>query len=434
MNTFDSDRTYTEICKETTECSRISIQLQTQVMDDHYILERYLSNSFEDEEEEVLDKVPQWSVDDVCQWLSSIGFSNFVDIFRSVGVDGDILLLLKDSCIKDDLEMSNGILRKRFQRELKSLKRRSDYSCCVGGEETAAFLSSISPDFREFTYNMISKDMTVEYMRKLSWEDLVDMLREAGVDNMVHQHKIYDALCSVSVSGDELVCSDESSVSSLPEYDVYVTHPRDSGAELASLIKMQLELRGLNVFLSNTREGSHCLSKECHKAIQNSKHFVLVLVPGALDSCKIGSDLKDKIREEITTALKADSKIVPVNADFQWPAPEELEPCVREVAYFNGVRWVHEYQKACLDKLEKFTVGDTLIKVTDSPLNLINRSLARSRRSSGRSTPLFIPSRRASETPMSQSVLTNMLMVPRNLRRSNLSIISNDSGHESHYM
>ena len=102
-------------------------------MDDHYILERYLSNSFE-EESEVLDKVPQWTVDDVCAWLATIGFADFIDVFKNVGVDGDILLLLKDSCMKDDLEMTNGILRKRFHRELRSLKRRSDYSCCIGGD------------------------------------------------------------------------------------------------------------------------------------------------------------------------------------------------------------------------------------------------------------------------------------------------------------
>ena len=164
------------------------------VMGDHYILERYLSHSleteelsFNDEEEEeeamvmrememFTEKVPQWTVEEVCDWLKTIGFGEFCDVFHKVGVDGDILLLLKDSCMREDLGMSNGILRKRFQRELRSLRKTSDYSCC-GAEETAEFLYTISPDFREFTYNLITHDMSVEHMIKLTREDLLDMLK-----------------------------------------------------------------------------------------------------------------------------------------------------------------------------------------------------------------------------------------------------------------
>ena len=55
--------------------------------------------------------------------------------------------------------------------------------------------------------------MTVGYMSKLAWEDLVDMLKEAGVDNMVHQHKIHDALFSTN-SSDDLASDENSSVTS----------------------------------------------------------------------------------------------------------------------------------------------------------------------------------------------------------------------------
>lgn len=37
-------------------------------------------------------------------------------------VDGDLLLLLTEKELKDDLNMKSGILRKRFLRELESLK------------------------------------------------------------------------------------------------------------------------------------------------------------------------------------------------------------------------------------------------------------------------------------------------------------------------
>jgi len=413
-------------------------------MGDHYILERYLSNTMENEDDNTrrfsvintvvyTEKVPSWSVEEVGAWLKTIGFGEYCDVFHRVGVDGDILLLLKDSCMKEDLEIKNGILRKRFQRELKNLKRISDYSCC-GAEDTARFLNNISPDFREFTYNLHTNDMTVEYMRKLSKEDLVDMMKKAGIDNMVHQQKIFEALCSSLACDLDQLQSDDSSLSSdgdgavsgsgtVNSYDVYLTCPRESGAELASLIRIELEIRGLTVFFSNCQEGSvQSLPQRLTKLIQNTKYFILVLVPGALDSCKTDSQCSDKLKEEIITAIQAGVTIVPVTADFQWPDPEELDPELRQVAYFNGVRWVHEYQTAGIDKLEKFIRGDSLLKV-DSPH--LARSKKSSRRSSGVSTPSLLSGSRRPSGLLSAS---NLLMVPGSLRKSNLSIISNDSG------
>ena len=419
-------------------------------MGDHYILERYLSHSLETEElsfnddpeeeaglvmrELFTEKVPQWTVKEVCDWLKTIGFGDFCDVFNKVGVDGDILLLLQDSSMKEDLEMTNGILRKRFQRELRNLRKTSDYSCC-GAEETAEFLHSISPDFREFTYNLMSRDMTVEHMTKLGRGDLTDMLKEAGIDNIVYQHRILEALESRMYDSD-LDNSGRLSEVSVPEsalYDVYLTCPRTAGAELASLIRMQLELRGFSVFCASDKStGASGLATKNVKMIQETKHFVLVLVPGALDSCKPESGVSDKLREEIVTALSAGVNIVPVNADFQWPAPDELEAAVKEVAYFNCVRWVHEYQEACINKLERFlrNNGEGFLRI-DSPFN--RRDLARSRKSSGFSTPSLPVSRRPSEAPLSTSLLTSMLTIPKGLRRSNMSLVSTDSGMESHF-
>ena len=415
-------------------------------MGDHYILERYLSNSLDDDDGDQFvddfkvvqtvmytDKVPQWTEQDVSTWLKKIGFADFCDIFRQVGVDGDILLTLKDSCMKEDLEMTNGILRKRFQRELRNLKKNTDYSCIPGGDEIATWLTGINQDFREFTYNLYSKDMSVESMMELSKEDLIDMLKAAGVDNIVHQHRIYEAVLreqehSFQSYGPNSPEQSESSLLSevtgnVMSSDVYITFARDAGPELASLIRMQLELAGFSVFLADNQHQS--LAPRNTKMIQNAKHFVLVLVPGALDSCKLSPNCSDKIKDEIQTALDAGSNIVPVVADFQWPSSEELDPEVREVAYFNNVRWVHEYQDECIRKLIRFLGGGNLLK-PDSPFK--GRSLARSRRSSGFSTPLSGPSRRPSEAPLSTSLLSSLLNVPRPLRRSNVSLVSCDSG------
>eukprot|EP00092_Neocalanus_flemingeri_P040516 GFUD01044121.1.p1 GENE.GFUD01044121.1~~GFUD01044121.1.p1 ORF type:complete len:392 (+),score=90.23 GFUD01044121.1:143-1318(+) len=368
--------------------------------------------------EEYFEQVPQWTVEDVVKWLKKVGFGEYVSVFEQCGVDGDILLLLKDKDIKEDLQMQNGILRKRFLRELKNLRKTSDYSSCDGAD-IADFLSTIGADFREYSYNLVSKDMSVDYMKKLGAADLQDMLKEVGVDNIVHQHKIVDAVISL----DEEFQSNDSSESSETSYDVYLTYPKSKGAELASLIKMQLELRGISVF-ADSHESAH-VSKTNLKLIQETKHFVLILPPSGLDSCLVQNRGSEKLRAELVAALAVEANIVPVVDNFQWPDQEELHEDVRAVSYFNCVRWVHDYQDACISKLERFLRGDNYLKV-DSPFSTMGRiSMARSRRSSGVSTPVG-KSRRSSD------MMTNLLMVPRSLRASKLSLVSNDSGLEAH--
>lgn len=370
-----------------------------------------------------LERVPEWGVADVVNWLRNVGFTNFVNNFEEVGVDGDILLLLKEKDIKEDLDMRNGIVRKRFLRELRKLKRNCDYSCC-NGTDTADFLSKVGDDFREYTYNLVSKDMSVDYMRKLGAADLQDMLKDVGIDNLVHQHRIVEAvLCD-----DEMFqCSDSSSHSSETTYDVYLTYPGSDGAELASLIRMQLEMRGISVHLTSPNS-LNCLNKQALKLIQETKHFVLVLPPGGLDDClqKAANSTAGgtcKLQAEIIAALGADVNIVPVTDNFQWPETEELHEDVRAICYFNSVRWVHDYQDACLNKIERFIRGDSMLKV-DSPFSTLSgRSpMPKSPRRSGLSTPSGVPRR------LSSPLLTNMLTVPRHLRNSSHSLVSNDSG------
>lgn len=391
---------------------------------DQYMLERYLGHAQGPQEQTLYtERVPQWTVDDVCLWLHHVGFTEYCEVFRQVGVDGDLLLPLKEKEIKEDLDMTNGIVRRRFLRELRNLKRRADYSC-VDAEEIADFLSSIQPDFREYTYNLHKKDMTLEHMAKLSKEDLSDMLKDSGVESMVHQHMIIESVMTSSL--DSSSCSSSSSEVSSPAvpYDVYLTSPVSRGAELCALIRIQLELRGITVYQSDLQDGPRHIDKRNVKLIQDTKHFVLVLPKDSLDLLlATNTDPDNKIRGEIVSALGAGVNIIPVtDHGFQWLAREDMHQDARDVPSYNSVRWVHEYQDACINKLEKFIRGgDSQLKV-DSPC--LCRSLARSRQSSGRSTPSLM-SRKSSANPLFQS-----LLVPRNinLRKSSLSLYSNDSG------
>merc|ERR1711913_272419 len=390
--------------------SALRAAVELSQMGEQYMLARYLSNNIQH-----TDRVPMWSVEDVCQWLQQTGFPELCQVFRQVGVDGDLLLPLREKELTEDLEMTNGIVRRRFLRELRNLKRMSDYTC-VDAEEIAEFLSGIQPDLREYTYNLYKADMTVESMAKLSKEDLMEMLKEAGVENKVHQVMIIDSLMLSPASSSSSPSSPDPSSSS---YDVYLTCPVRRGAELCSLIKINLERRGISVFHSDTA------TRRNDKIIQDCQHFVLVLPKDSLDCMKLShTETDNKIRAEIVTALEAEVNIIPVtDHGFQWLAKEDMHEDVRDVPSYNSVRWVHEYQDACITKLDKFIRGggDTQLKI-DSPY--LCRSLARSSQSSGRSTPLGM-SRKSSATPFSSNLLH-----PRNisLRKSSLSLYSNDSG------
>merc|ERR1711879_260868 len=103
-----------------------------------------------------------------------------------------MLLQLTDIEIKDDIGIKNGILRKRFIRELKELKKTADYTSCDGGL-TANSLLRVGPEYRGYTYSLIQGELSLDLMQRLSAADLEDMLKDCGVESAIHRHKIIDA-------------------------------------------------------------------------------------------------------------------------------------------------------------------------------------------------------------------------------------------------
>jgi len=323
-------------------------------------------------------EVPLWTVEEVASWVSRTGFHDYSPAFRECGVDGDMLLQLTDTEIKDDIGITNGILRKRFIRELRELKKTADYTSCDGGL-TANFLGRVGPEYRGYTYSLILGELSLDLMQsgRLSSNDLEDMLKDCGVESAIHRHKIVDAV--VNGTDDD---SFADSLYSEPPWvpDVYLSYPSRNGGELASLIQKQLERRGLSIYVDP--HDSPLLSESSLNQIRESRHMVLVLPTGGLDSCHVEGDL---LHAELVAALAAGSKIIPVTADFQWPSLDEMPSSIRDIASFNSVRWVHDYQDACLDKLDRFIRGEEGSLKVDSPNS--------TRKGSGRSTPssLLLP-------------------------------------------
>ena len=61
-------------------------------------------------------------MDDVCQWLTQEGLGRFIEIFRDNAVDGDCLLTLDNTLLKDDLGISALGHRSRIMKRVLALK------------------------------------------------------------------------------------------------------------------------------------------------------------------------------------------------------------------------------------------------------------------------------------------------------------------------
>jgi len=348
--------------------------------------------------------VPIWTNEDVLSWVRRAGFSAFAEAFKESEVDGDLLLQLDENNLKNDLGIENGILRKRFSRELTNLKKSADYAC-VDRLGVVNFLSSI--DQKSYAYGMILQDMSPEFMRRLSSTDLSDMLKEAGVVNAVHRHQIIEA----ALGQPDMIIED--TITDMLMFDVYIAQAglNHGSSELASLLAVHLQLRGLSLFnpadhldmVQRICDTESCVLTANDQALKRCKNIVLVLGQGALDGCIGDIHCKDKLHKQVKAALQTkDCNIIPVvEADFQFPDPEELPEDMRALCYFNSVRWVHDYQDACVDKLERFIRGEAFLKTMNygninvngsrSP-NVMNMSYStqtssRSRTDSGRSSP-----------------------------------------------
>lgn len=59
------------------------------------------------------------------------------------------------------------------------------------------------------------------------------------------------------------------------------------------------------------------------------------------------------VSQEIVAALSSNCNIIPIIDNFTFPEADELPEDMRQVCHFNAVRWIHDYQDACVDKLER---------------------------------------------------------------------------------
>jgi hypothetical protein len=137
------------------------------------------------------------------------------------------------------------------------------------------------------------------------------------------------------------------------------------------LYLVHLQLRNFTVFIDVERLEAGKFDNNLLQSISQAKYFLLVLTPNALDRCLGDDERKDWVHREIVAALESNCKIIPIIDNFQWPLPEDLPEDMRAVCYFNGVRWVHDYQVRVLVKLSMLNLF-----FSNFPNFYVNRTLA----------------------------------------------------------
>uniref|UniRef100_A0A8C0QN86 NAD(+) hydrolase SARM1 n=1 Tax=Chelonoidis abingdonii TaxID=106734 RepID=A0A8C0QN86_CHEAB len=272
----------------------------------------------------ILPTVSSWKPTEVQTWLQQTGFNKYCQSFLEHEVDGDLLLRLTETDLREDLGMASSIIRKRFFRELTELKTYAIYSTC-DRSNLADWLGSVDPKFRQYTYNLVTCGIDRNFLHRVTEEQLQEDCR---IDVGFHRMRILSA-----ARGKALLFS----------------APLSHG--------VHLQLHGFSVFIDVEKLEAGKFEDKLIQSVMSARNFVLVLSPNTLDKCMGDPDRKDWVHKEIVTALSCGKNIIPVADHFEWPDPQDLPEDMRAVLKFNGIKWSHEYQEATIEKIIRFLQG-----------------------------------------------------------------------------
>ncbi|XP_061137133.1 NAD(+) hydrolase SARM1 [Syngnathus typhle] len=290
--------------------------------------------------------VPNWKTCEVQTWLQQVGFSAYCDRFQELQVDGDLLLNITEQELSTDLGMTAGLCRKRFLRDLRVLKTYANYATC-DPHNMADWLTEADPRYRQYTYGFVQSGVDRDNIQSLTDQQL---LHDCHVLNGVHRAKI------LAVSRKPLKpCSTDAQPAGP---DVFISYRRTTGSQLASLLKVHLQVRGFSVFIDVEKLEAGKFEDKLIQSVQRARNFILVLSANALDKCMGDTAMKDWVHKEIVTALGGKKNIVPVTDYFVWPDPMSLPEDMRSILNFNGIKWSHEYQEASIEKILRFLKGN----------------------------------------------------------------------------
>ena len=260
--------------------------------------------------------VIQWDPLEVSAWLASRGFQT------DLQVSGDVLLELSEKEIRHFV--GNGIVRKRLARDLRNLKKSLNYTNSEA-EQTAEVLASSSLDLVEHTHRLVTSGLSVEHI------DLVDniplRLTEAGIENNLQLMKIQALL--------------EREQNKL-KGKVHITCDSRSQT-FGSLVDIYLKLRGFQT--TGMRDDSRKESDS--ERILDSECLVVVMTnTECLQTSEEG--IQDALQNGLTVVLVVEERL-------------NLNEVSWNLEDVKVVRWIHDYQGAVIDRIEKIiNTGKTL--------------------------------------------------------------------------
>ena len=286
-------------------------------------------------------------------WISDINLPKLAPFFKDSFVTGNMLV---DITVEElqSLGCKNVLICRWLLQRVKELRCRADFSM-KDPEHICRWLVAIGQELAVYKVDFMRSGVTREIIPLITNEVLEDM----GVSQAIHRLKILLAIEKLALTSGQDVPDFDSQLRSIhpalrKKYDVFLSYRRSSGSQLASLLKVHLQLRGLHVFLDVTGLGSGKFDEALLTTISNSSNMVIVLTPNSLDRCLGDVTTQDWVHRELVHAIDSSVHIVPLLDNFKWPDSSELPDDIRSLAMMNGVNWSHEYQDACVEKLVSF--------------------------------------------------------------------------------
>ena len=310
--------------------------------------------------------VLRWTAKNVSSWVEDIGLKQLAPSFEEHLVTGNILV---DLTMDDLLEIGfqSKVRCKWFLEEIRKLRCLADVSISkLEKDKVCKWLTKVSPNLDVYHVDFIRNGITMSILPYLT----DNVLSEIGVSRHIDRLRILVAIGQLPHEAGGHDTPDEKKTLELkvPEmklplshappvrdYDVYMCYRWQGGSQLASLIKVHLEVQGISVFMDvfGLRGGN--FEDAIVSTLTKSRNVVLVLTPGSLDRCKGDTRIQDWLHREIVCAVDSKINIVPVvDPGFKWPGEGELPSDIRNVSKMNGVSWSHEFQDASVNRLIEF--------------------------------------------------------------------------------
>lgn len=138
--------------------------------------------------------------------------------------------------------------------------------------------------------------------------------------------------------------------------EIFISYRRDTGSELAEIIKKDLDARGYSVFKDTHDLKAGHWQEALTKQINACKDFVLLVTPGALDRCK--TDPNDVVLFEIRLALATRKNFILVVKRAKDQSPndyfKDLPLAIADLPKHNWVEYTNDDSDAKLQKIRSF--------------------------------------------------------------------------------